>query len=112
MERVFSYGTLQDSAIQNKLIGRTLSGTLDGIAGYKLSEIEIDKTIFWILIPDPKSFEIVVGSVYEVSAEELNIFDNYEGINYERSLKKLASGTDAWVYHAKKESDKWSDSFK
>jgi gamma-glutamylcyclotransferase (GGCT)/AIG2-like uncharacterized protein YtfP len=112
MERVFSYGTLQDSAIQNKLIGRTLSGTLDGIAGYKLSEIEIDKTIFWILIPNPYAFENIVGTVYEVSAEELNFFDNYEGVNYERSLKKLASGTDAWVYHAKKESDKWSDSFK
>lgn len=42
MEKLFSYGTLQDEAVQLATFGRKLFGKKDTIRGYKLSMIKIN----------------------------------------------------------------------
>lgn len=99
MERFFSYGTLQDSNLQQKLIGRKMSGKNDSVSGFRQEEIEIENGIYWILIPDNESVQMVSGQVFEITPAELEAFDVYEGSEYQRSVVTLNGGITAWIYH-------------
>lgn len=97
MEKIFSYGTLQDAPIQQQIIGRLLGeGTADTLRGYKMAKLKGVHTSYNIILP--ATGETVDGIVYEVTAEELEKIDVYEGEAYIRVSATLMSNTRAWIY--------------
>lgn len=106
-ENLFSYGTLQKNEVQIELFGRLLNGTQDILEGYKTSLIEITDESFLAkgeekfqktLIRSKDIADLVEGTVFEISEEELLLADKYEPDNYQRVSVKLQSGKEAWIY--------------
>ncbi len=106
-EWLFSYGTLQKVDVQWKLFGRHLTGTMDILKGYKTTSIEINDESFLskgeqkqqqTLVITNDQQDIIKGTVFEVSAEELLQADKYEPAGYKRVKVELESGKRAWVY--------------
>jgi gamma-glutamylcyclotransferase (GGCT)/AIG2-like uncharacterized protein YtfP len=104
---LFSYGTLQDPAVQMANFGRHLSGRPDLLPGYRLFSILIDdpavvalsgKTHHSIAQRSSTSADEVRGTVFEITAEELAAADRYEVSEYTRVSVTLKSGAQAWVY--------------
>ncbi|QFT56534.1 gamma-glutamylcyclotransferase family protein [Microbulbifer sp. THAF38] len=107
MERLFSYGTLQQENVQLETFGRKLKGSGDILIGYQLSEIRIidpqviqtsGKEFHPILKYTGNFSDEVEGTVFEISAEELAQSDAYEVDAYQRVAAKLKSCTKAWIY--------------
>jgi gamma-glutamylcyclotransferase (GGCT)/AIG2-like uncharacterized protein YtfP len=96
MEKIFTYGTLQDPQIQIQLTGHTLDGTPDTLQGYKMAKLKGIHATYNIL--QPQSRATVDGVVYDVTADELKKIDDYEGDAYMRVSATLVSDTRAWVY--------------
>ena len=108
-ENLFSYGTLQQENVQLKIFGRHLHGTKDILKGYKLSPIEIrdeaflsngEEKIQTTVIPSNNDNDMIEGTVFLLSEEELLLTDNYEPDNYKRIQVELVSGKRAWIYAA------------
>ena len=108
-ENLFSYGTLQKEKVQLELFGRLLNGAKDILNGYKLSSIEIKDESFLAkgeekfqntLVPTKNDADIVEGTVFEISEDELCLADKYEPDNYKRVKVALRSAKEAWVYLA------------
>jgi len=108
-ENLFSYGTLQKDSVQIELFGRLLTGAKDVLEGYKLVSIEITDEAFLAkgeekfqltLIRSKDSADIIEGTVFEISHEELTFADRYEPDNYRRAKVGLRTGKEAWVYIA------------
>ena len=109
IEYLFSYGTLQRDDVQLNLFGRHLSGTGDVLKGYEITDIELSDQTFLskgeqkhqrTLTRTNNDGDIITGTVFEVSFEELAAADQYEPDGYERVEIGLASGKRAWVYLA------------
>ena len=109
-ELLFSYGTLQKENVQLELFGRILSGTKDSLPGFKISVVEIHDEKFLskgegrfqnTLLPTNSKADVVEGTVFELTHEELLEADQYEPKNYERFKVKMSSGKEAWVYIAR-----------
>ena len=97
MEKLFTYGTLRDPATQQQLLGRTLGeGLADTLRGYRLAKLTGIHYVYSILQPHPGS--TVDGMLFEVTAEELEQLDDYEGDAYQRVSVTLVSKTRAWAY--------------
>ncbi|NNF00615.1 MAG: gamma-glutamylcyclotransferase [Pyrinomonadaceae bacterium] len=106
-EYLFSYGTLQQTDVQHRLFGRTVSGRPDVLDGYKISAVEItddkflaqgDGKIQKTLVPTGTCGDFVRGTALELTHDELLIVDKYEPENYKRMAIRLESGTNAWVF--------------
>ncbi|WP_206956538.1 gamma-glutamylcyclotransferase family protein [Trinickia acidisoli] len=104
---LFSYGTLQDKAVQLANFGRELSGRPDAMMGYEQAWVEIKdpevvatsgKTHHPIIRPCADASSAISGMVFEITAEELEAADRYEVADYRRVSVKLESGAEAWVY--------------
>ena len=104
---LFAYGTLQDKVVQMANFGRELAGRPDRLPGYSTSLIAIPdpavvatsgKTHHAIAERSANSSDEVLGTVFEITAEELIAADRYEVADYTRVLVTLKSGTRAWVY--------------
>ncbi len=107
IEYLFSYGTLQLEAVQLSTFKRTLRGCADRLPGYSLTLLEISdpsvvalsgKTHHPIVTPSADPAAAVEGVVFEVTAEELLVSDEYEVDDYRRVKLPLESGKVAWVY--------------
>lgn len=107
MPLLFSYGTLQQAAVQLSAFGRLLKGHPDELVGFEQSLLRIDDPQF--VATSGKSHHAIVrfngrtdsrvrGMVFEVSESELARADRYEPAGYERVSAMLASGKEAWVY--------------
>ena len=96
MEKLFTYGTLQDSEIQQKLFGRILKGKTDILVGYVLSNIVIDGNEYSAVTL--KLGEQVQGVVYDLSLDEFKLTEKYEGNSYKIIKTRLLSGVKSWVY--------------
>lgn len=105
--RLFSYGTLQQENVQKAQFGRLLAGMPDALPGYASRMLEI--TDPEVLAKSGKRFHPLVfhtgdpsdkvsGTVFAITAEELEAADRYEVSDYRRVSVTLASGTQAWVY--------------
>ena len=106
-EYLFSYGTLQDEAVQLATFGRSIIGEPDALPGYRQTLLEIRDAK---LIPELGKYHInvqwtgrdsdsVAGIRFEVSREEIEQADIYEAdADYKRVSVQLKSGTHAWVY--------------
>lgn len=106
-ERLFSYGTLQTESVQLSTFGRRLSGSLDALVGYRLRMIKIEDQDFVVtsgaeyhrnLEFTGSASDLVEGTVFSVTQQELEQSDVYEPDGYERVRVQLRSGTEAWVY--------------
>lgn len=104
---LFSYGTLQDEAVQMANFGRYLTGRSDTLSGYTLLPILIvdpavvalsGKTNHFIAQRSLKPTDEVTGTVFEITADELIAADRYEVADYTRVAVVLKSGAQAWVY--------------
>lgn len=96
MELLFVYGTLQDAAVQQRLIGRTVSGTPDTLDGFFKSSMSMVEGVYPLVIP--RHGHEVQGMVLEVTIEELLAMDVYETSAYRRVRVPLRSGRETWVY--------------
>lgn len=95
MEALFVYGTLREAHIQERLIGRTIEGQSDELRGYRR-----DWTLFPpypVALPSQPE-EHIRGVVLELTPEELEVMDVYEGNGYIRIKVNLLSGREVWVY--------------
>ncbi len=106
-ERLFSYGTLQNEAVQLEKFGRLLTGVVDTLIGYRLSTLEIKDAevialsgarIHPVLVFTGDSNDTVEGTIFSLTAEELRQADDYEVDEYMRVSERFSSGTVAWVY--------------
>jgi Gamma-glutamyl cyclotransferase, AIG2-like len=103
-ELLFSYGTLQLESVQLSTFGRTLAGTPDELPGFAQSMMRIDDPE--VVATSGKTFATftgrnadgIPGTVFEVTAEELQNADKYEVAAYKRVAVVLCSGARAWVY--------------
>jgi gamma-glutamylcyclotransferase (GGCT)/AIG2-like uncharacterized protein YtfP len=107
MPLLFSYGTLQQPDVQRATFGRELAGTSDSLVGYEQALVAIDDPE--VVRTSGKSHHPIVkytgdaaarvpGTVFEISARELERADRYEVSAYKRVAAPLSSGRTAWVY--------------
>jgi hypothetical protein len=103
---LFSYGTLQDKAVQMAHFGRLLLGRPDSLPGYTLLPITIDDPTVVALSGKAQHMiarrsgaaDEVTGMAFEITARELDAADRYEVAEYRRVQVTLKSGLKAWVY--------------
>ena len=109
MPLLFSYGTLQDPAVQMKTFGRLLHGEPDQLVGFEQSVFRIDDPSFVassgkadhaIVRFNGRDESRVPGTVFEMTESELSAADAYEPDGYRRIAVVLASGRHAFVYAA------------
>ena len=106
MPLLFSYGTLRDPAVQQKLFGRQLRGSADELLGYACVSVTVADPAFALangarqamVRYTGKDEDRTPGMVFEVADSELATADGYEPVEYERVMTRLASGRAAWVY--------------
>lgn len=107
MPLLFSYGTLQQEAVQLSTFGRVLQGQRDELVGFEQSLFRIEDPEF--VAASGKADHAIVrftgrddnrvnGTVFEVTDAELARADQYEPAGYTRVVATLASGKAAWVY--------------
>jgi hypothetical protein len=110
MPFLFSYGTLQQEAVQMKTFGRRLHGRPDELVGFEQSTMRVDDPAFVaasgqadhaVVRFSGRADSRVRGMLFEVSEEELAAADGYEPAGYTRTATVLASGQKAWVYAAR-----------
>lgn len=105
MEKLFTYGTLQNKDIQETIFGRILEGIPETLVGYELKEIQIEEEFgmekYPIIIETNSSEDTINGIIYEITEKELRQADTYEGVHYKRIEVHLQSDKKAWVYSAK-----------
>ena len=108
MPLLFSYGTLQQPAVQVATFGRTLSGKPDALPRFGTALVAISdparaaaagRTHNVNAVRTGRDEDQLRGTVLEVSDAELAAADGYEAADaYQRALVTLASGAAAWVY--------------
>ena len=107
MPLLFSYGTLQQEAVQLSTFGRLLHGQPDELVGFEQSLLRIDDQQFVaesgkqehaIVRFNGRKDSRVRGMVFEMTDAELATADAYEPAGYMRIPVSLASGRQAWVY--------------
>ena len=107
MPLLFSYGTLQQEAVQLSTFGRLLQGHRDELVGFEQAIFEVDDPEF--VVTSGKAHHAIVrfsgrsnsrvsGTAFEVTDAELTKADEYEPAGYTRITTTLASGKEAWVY--------------
>jgi gamma-glutamylcyclotransferase (GGCT)/AIG2-like uncharacterized protein YtfP len=106
-EKLFSYGTLQQEAVQLANFGRKLLGSVDAVVGYRLTSVKITDPlviatsgldVHRMLVPSDDPKDQVHGVVFAITPEELRAADSYETSDYRRVNLRLLSGEQAWVY--------------
>jgi len=105
---LFSYGSLQNKGVQLDNFGRELRGRADALPGYARSLVPIDdpaviaatgESHYANLRASSQPRDEVVGTVFEISEQELAAADQYEEVaKYQRISVTLKSGDRAWVY--------------
>ena len=106
-EHLFSYGTLQEEAVQLATFGRRLEGEPDTLVGYRMRMTRIEDQNFVALSGAEYhrairftgvASDFVEGTVLTMTGRELAQADAYEPAGYQRVLVRLSSGISAWVY--------------
>ena len=108
MPLLFSYGTLQQEAVQRSTFGRLLDGEKDALPAFAPSLVAIDdarvaralgRTHHANAAFTGRADTSVGGMVFEITENELSAADEYERrADYVRVDVTLASGKRAWVY--------------
>ncbi|MFT5736135.1 MAG: gamma-glutamylcyclotransferase (GGCT)/AIG2-like uncharacterized protein YtfP [Maribacter sp.] len=98
--QLFTYGTLQEEAVQLEVFSRLLSGIQDTLINYKIAVQKVANR-YPTLEYTNNMEDKITGNMYTLSPEELEKADTYEGEAYERIKITLVSGNKAWAYQAK-----------
>jgi Gamma-glutamyl cyclotransferase, AIG2-like len=99
MPRLFSYGSLQQPAVQLATFGRLLAGSRDALVGFELRNVRHGDKQLANVIRSARADSRVGGTTFEITDAELAATDLYErGDAYTRIPATLASGGEAWVY--------------
>lgn len=108
MPLVFSYGMLQQEAVQRSTFGRLLHGREDELTGFEPQRVPIEdpqvvaetgETHYDNALYNGDPGSRLGGIVFEVTDDELAAADAFEQrAAYKRISVRLASGTRAWVY--------------
>ena len=103
---LFSYGWLQKRSTQVATFGRELRGHPDALRGFTTRILPIieptavtatGETHYADAVPSANPDEAVMGTVFEISAQELATADEVCA-RYHRAMVSLESGIHAWVY--------------
>jgi hypothetical protein len=106
-EFLFSYGTLQLKAVQMATFGRQLAGTSDTLRGFELVLLRIEdqavvaisgKAQHTMAKFTGRASDVVSGTVFAVTPEEIQNADKYEVAAVKRVAVVLESGIRAWAY--------------
>lgn len=106
---LFSYGTLQDPAVQLDTFGRIVSVEDDALPGYTVDYAEIEDlrepdpsglSVHPIVRPTGNPLDKVTGKVLLVTEYELDAADEYQLALYRRIEVRLQSGRAGWAYVA------------
>lgn len=104
---LFSYGTLQLEKVQLSSFGRKLKGKKDVLKGFKLEKLQItnkdvlavsEKEFHPIAIQTDDQNDIIEGTLYMITEEELLQADRYEVSAYKRVSATFESGARGWIY--------------
>jgi gamma-glutamylcyclotransferase (GGCT)/AIG2-like uncharacterized protein YtfP len=99
MPLLFSYGTLQDEAVQLATFGRLLRGEREELPGFETAVMQDGTTTHANAQRSANPDARVSGTAFVVTTQELTAADEYEqAASYRRVLITLASGREAWVY--------------
>lgn len=99
MEKIFSYGTLQEDSVQVATFGRALIGTKDKLTGYILAPSTKSRLQQACLKYTGEASDIVEGTLFELSSTELCKADDYSVVDdCIRVKENVISGKRAWVY--------------
>ena len=108
MPNLFSYGSLQQEAVQLYTFGRLLHGEPDALPGYEPALVLIDdpavvaetgQTHYSNATFNGRADSSVRGTIFEITDDEIEAADRYEApASYRRFEATLASGRVAWVY--------------
>lgn len=108
MQLLFSYGSLQEEAVQLSICGRKLRGEADELFDCVRTMIEVPKwhkaaqtglTHYATVTFAPASGSSVPGTLLELTEAELSATDSYErDSEYVRVKAALISSRNAWVY--------------
>lgn len=94
---LFSYGTLQQKAVQIANFGRELEGSEDALPGYTIQILPVSN--YANAVPSANPQDEIAGTVFEVTDADLIAADKYEeDADYRRVLVTLRSSKEAWVY--------------
>ncbi|MFD5124107.1 gamma-glutamylcyclotransferase family protein [Streptomyces sp. NPDC058385] len=104
---MFAYGALQSPSVQAILFGRELQGTQDCVPGLVLTVIELadpelvmasgsSRHPMAVLGATPSAS--ICGTLYWLSAEDLDLLDQRSDARLHRVAMRLKSGGAAWVY--------------
>ena len=97
---LFSYGTLQQKEVQVATFGRPLTGHKDLLPGYHRAITQAGEVLYYNIEPSSDPVDIVSGTVFEITEQELAAADSYEkGRGYRRTRVTLRSGVEAWTYY-------------
>jgi hypothetical protein len=106
-EFLFSYGTLQLVAVQVATFGRQLAGTSDALRGFELVSLKVeDQTVVGISGTahhtmakfTGRAYDVISGTVFDLTAAEIQSADQYEVVAVKRVAVVLQSGVRAWAY--------------
>lgn len=105
---LFSYGSLQNKAVQAATFGRELVCHEDTLPGYVhrwtvAADPEITAMTgvprYATVEPSSNPSDAVSGLALEITEQDLTAADKYEeDMHYRRIAVKLGSGSQAWVY--------------
>jgi len=107
VEPLFSYGTLQDPTVQQKLFGRRLEGTPDALTGFRMEWLEqrdpaaVAATAIVrhpVVHETGEASDRIAGTLFQLTGADLARADEYEAGDYRRVRVALASGRSAWLY--------------
>lgn len=99
MPRLFSYGSLQQPAVQLATFGRVLMGIPDALPGFEAGTAQRDDRLLANVIRSPRAGSRVAGTAFEITDSELDAADAYEQHDaYTRIRATLSSGAEAWLF--------------
>lgn len=95
--KIFSYGSLWDTDIQQKEFGTQfhVEDDLDYIKGWDILDIKIYKEDYKIAIPGNS---MISGAIVHVQEEYLPKIDKYEGKHYKRINITTETGVECFLY--------------
>lgn len=97
---LFTYGTLQDEAVQWEHFERKLVGVQDALPYYKIAVEKVANAYPNVIYTGNKE-DSVSGIIYLLTNTEIVKADAYEGQAYHRIEVELASERKAWLYLSK-----------
>lgn len=95
MVNIFTYGTLMDSSVRTRVLGKEISGKNDSLSNFKLKKHSV---LYSYPVVEKDEGNNVIGMVFDVTDDDLVKLDYYESEYYRRERVTLDSGVKSMVY--------------